>query len=473
MWCEYRDAIVQQSRRCIVRSRSWQRRHVWGIGAIILVLCTAVVSVFTANAVQYKAIITATLLDASTIRVTGTGFPPSVLVKVKYDFAGTSQVHDIASSTAGNITDDMQVAAGFVGTVKIAASSTKVGEVSASTPTPATQSSGSTTSKPSVVPNQTASTLASASVLQVDPAGEAFYVDCNAASSGDGSQARPWKDPSTINGMTLPAGAVVNFQPGCTWNGYITLNAQATAAHPVVLRANPNAQGPMPTFTAENAVAEYETQAIMTVKSPYVGVEGLHFTNNHGVGIQVDGDNSKVVGVSVDNVGLGVWVAGDDTNVSDTNIRDLHIVRSTPGGDDDFGAVGFNVEAVNVTIQNSSCTNCIAPSPDYGTDGGFVEVWKKGDGLQVLNNTAKNTNGFFEIGGEGGSDSANNVLVRGNSIDNCQGVALTLNTSGKFAMQINNLRFEKNTIVDPQNKAYLGNSDAVTATNNTLNGLPM
>jgi hypothetical protein len=85
--------------------------------------------------------------------------------------------------------------------------------------------------------------------------------------------------------------------------------------------------------------------------------------------------------------------------------------------------------------------NCRAPSSDYGSDGGFVEVWKQGDNTYVHHNFADNTNGFFEIGGSG---SARNIKVAQNVLYNVHG-GLCLHNGGSFTISFDNFRFEENT----------------------------
>lgn len=397
------------------------------------------------------------------------GFPPKASVSLTYEFGGTPQLKTVVASEDGHITNDMTIPEGYKGSVRIVAKANKT-KVTLTQGAPAPK-----TAATSSIPQERTSveTTETASALKIDPNGEQFYIDCNVASGGDGSKASPWKNPTSLNGTTLPAGAVVNFQRGCSWDGRVTVSATGSATSPVVLRADPASTGSAPSLSATAESTVNIDEAIMTVESPYVGVEGLHFTKNHGIGVKMSGAFGQVVNVAIDNVGLGIWFGGDNGIASGVHIRDLHMVRSTSGGDDDFGAVGFNVEATNVTVENSSCTNCIDESPDYGYDGGFVEVWKKGDGLRVINNVSKNTDGFFEAGGEGGGDSANNLLFAGNSIDECRGVGMVLHTTGKFSIAIQGIRLENNTIVDAKGEFYIGNSSLVTSSNNTLNGKPL
>ena len=125
------------------------------------------------------------------------------------------------------------------------------------------------------------------------------------------------------------------------------------------------------------------------------------------------------------------------------------MVRSTPGGNDDYGAVGFAVNGKYNEISYSVCDGCKAPSQDYDIDGGFAEIFNDGDATYIHHNRATNSNGFIEMGANGGSRSANNVRIAYNVIENA-GIAVNVNRDNPFAIDVNNLRFENNTMVQTE-----------------------
>jgi hypothetical protein len=47
-------------------------------------------------------------------------------------------------------------------------------------------------------------------------AGANYYVDCSAASDGNGSQAAPWNNLATVNGKTFAPGDSLLFARGTT-----------------------------------------------------------------------------------------------------------------------------------------------------------------------------------------------------------------------------------------------------------------
>jgi hypothetical protein len=131
--------------------------------------------------------------------------------------------------------------------------------------------------------------------------------------------------------------------------------------------------------------------------------------------------------------------------VRNVNAHDLHMTVSTPGGYDDFGAIGFGVEADNAEIFGNSCTNCNAPSYDFGSDGGFVEIWNHGDNLKVHDNFGQNTNGILEIGGNTSDASAKNITVSDNTFQSPHG-GFWFHTDGLFGMPVSNVVISGNRI---------------------------
>ena len=135
-------------------------------------------------------------------------------------------------------------------------------------------------------------------------------------------------------------------------------------------------------------------------------------------------------------------------------IHDLHMYNNTPGGDDDSGAVGFDVEADDATIAFTSCTHCRAPSYDYGHDGGFVDIWRHGNRLQLVDNTGSDIQGFLEIGGLGGTDSAYDVIATGNVITDTH-TGVWVHGDGTFAIATGNITLDGNTFTTTDTEPLL------------------
>jgi hypothetical protein len=257
------------------------------------------------------------------------------------------------------------------------------------------------------------------------------FVSCRGNDRNPGGLAAPLRTPSAAFSQSLPAGSTVALERGCTWNGTLdmrgdnlSLTAYGVGPAPVV------SGGPVRLLGARQVVRD------------------LRVTSGVGAGIEVRGAHGAVRDVQVDRVGIGVLVTGRSAAVSGADVRDLHMVVDTPGGDDDYGAVGFNVQAAGASIADSSCVNCRAPSHDYGFDGGFAEIWNYGDGLSLHDNVVRDSDGILEVGGDRPDASARGVSVRDNRFDEAHGGFVLHAVGDRFGMATPSLVISGNTIVN-------------------------
>ncbi len=143
--------------------------------------------------------------------------------------------------------------------------------------------------------------------------------------------------------------------------------------------------------------------------------------------------------------------------------RDLHLFTSTLRSinpNDDSGAVGYNVEATDVTIRRSVCVRCRAKSSDYGYDGGFTEIWRKGDRLRAYASTGYETDGFLEIGGVRG-DRVNGVHLAENRVSRAHGRAVYINHGGPYDIAVSGVVLPKNVIQVIGGRALAGKTWAI------------
>ena len=206
----------------------------------------------------------------------------------------------------------------------------------------------------------------------------------------------------------------------------------------------------------------------LIIASPYVTVRGLHVGHAAGPGIEVTAPHTTVDGVEVDDVGFGMSIHGAFTLVSNSRIHDLHMYNNTQGGNDDSGAIGFDIEADDVTITHTSCTHCRAESYDYGHDGGFADIFDAGNRVKLISNTGDDIDGFLELGSAHGG-SANDVLVQGNYITHSYG-GFVVHSGDTFGISVTNLQIVGNTIinVDPGKEMFYGNLGAIVLKDNSL-----
>lgn len=272
--------------------------------------------------------------------------------------------------------------------------------------------------------------------------GVTLYVSCAGDDRNGGTAAAPLRSVTAATRRALPAGSSILFARGCSWTGPVEPRGSGTAESPVVVGAY--GTGPDPVLTGSPAAG---SPAAVRLLGDYQTVRDVHVTDAAGSGVEIWGEHATVRDVEIDGAGIGVLLGGPYGSVFDTRVHDLHMVVDTPGGDDDYGAVGFDVQAAGVEIARSSCVNCRATSHDYGHDGGFAEIWNDGDDLDLHDDTGENTDGILEMGGNRPAASARRVEVRDNRFQDAHG-GIVIHEGDRFGITVTALTVSGNTIVN-------------------------
>ena len=266
------------------------------------------------------------------------------------------------------------------------------------------------------------------------------YVNCQTGRDGSaGTITAPLRTIASATAAPRAPGTTVFLARGCAWNGLTVLRGAGTTAAPVVMTAY--GAGAAPVITGRSLSM---SQAVLQLNDAYQLVKNIAVRQAIGLGIIVQGTNGRVDGVEISDVGTGVRFAGRAGVAQGVNVHDLHMIQNTAGGDDDFGALGFEVQNNDVEIAGSRCVNCRAVSRDYGWAGGFVKVWNHGDRLKVHDNIGFNTSGVLELAGNTTGASAVGVVISGNSFADAHGGVFF--RAGKFAVPVGTVSFTRNTI---------------------------
>jgi hypothetical protein len=282
------------------------------------------------------------------------------------------------------------------------------------------------------------------------------------SATGDGSdsangtsETTPWATITKVNNTAFAAGDIVQFKRGSTWTGVqLTIDSSG-----VIYQAYGSGNAPVVQRAASPTMSGY-THAIEVSGSGNT-IKDFLVRHGHEAGIFLtsSAQGNTIASNEVTASGTGVMVSGPNNLITSNYVHDLHMIVATSGGDDDYGAVCFWLNIGHNEVSHNRGVNCSAPSPDYGTDGGFVEVWQNGDGTNVHHNSALNTNGFFEVGGRQGT--ARDMVVAYNILDGT-GSSMCLQIGTSFSVSIDNLRFENNTVPNGSGR-FLCISGATTA----------
>jgi len=257
----------------------------------------------------------------------------------------------------------------------------------------------------------------------------------------------PLRTIAKINAMSFVPGDTVRFRRGGLWTGQLNIIHSGTEAQRIVYTSYGDGPDPVvknpgiPSGSAINITADW-------IVVEHFLVREAHYA---GVSISKGADHNIVRHIEATQVGMGIGVSGRSNLLTKNYTHDLTIIKNTPGGDDDYGAVGIWLFGSGNEVSYNRMLNCKAPSLDYGFDGGMVEFYGNVDSSYVHHNWGENCNGAFEVGGKADTLS-DNIIAYNISINNI--VSGGFHVGGKFGVRLENFRVENNVFVDMGKRDY-------------------
>ncbi|BCW35097.1 hypothetical protein StoSoilA2_11530 [Arthrobacter sp. StoSoilA2] len=224
-----------------------------------------------------------------------------------------------------------------------------------------------------------------------------FYVDCSAASPGDGSQASPFNSIAQVNGHgAFNAGESVLFRAGADCTGALTPAGTGVADHPITLSAY--GDGDKPTINGNGAVA-----AIQITNASHWTVSGLHVVNP-----------------------------------SDTPVRRVGILFENSGTAQTAGIVVTGNHVEDVAGWRNKATNGAGFAQSAGI---MVRSWGKGsvDGITITDNEVNDAaGGGVKISAPDTTERYNTkVYVARNKIHDVGGDAIVIHNSDAPLIEYN------------------------------------
>jgi hypothetical protein len=244
-----------------------------------------------------------------------------------------------------------------------------------------------------------------------------------------------------VNAHKFLPGDIIHFKRGSNWTGGLVINDSGIEGKPIIFTAY--GSGDKPVFRNPANPGNYADT--IKIDADWVIVEELLISDTSYAGIEIFHRNHIVVqNNEITNVGMGMVIHGQSNLVTQNYIHDLHMYNNTPGGKDDYGAVGVLLNSTsNNEISYNKFENCNAPSYDFGSDGGVVEWWGDSNNNYIHHNFATENNGFLEVGG---GQAWDNIVSYNISMNN--GVFSVIHLGGTFQSDVRNFRIENNTIVE-------------------------
>ncbi len=276
--------------------------------------------------------------------------------------------------------------------------------------------------------------------LIVKPSTIHYYVDnINGNDTNSGRDpAEAWRTLDQVNQTNFLPNTIIHFRRGGTWTGELLITDSGAPDAPITV--TDYGAGEKPVFRNPGG------GDAIHVDADWVVVENLRVQEASVAGVRLDwwADHNIVRNIEITNVGIGVLVDGRYNLVTNNYIHDLNMVVNTNnGGTDDYGAVGIWLHTSYNEISYNTLVNCIAPSYDWGVDGGAFEMYGETNNNYIHHNWAANSDGFLEIGG---GSAHNNVLAYNVSLNN--GRLWHLHLEGQYFSNIDYLKVEHNTIVE-------------------------
>ena len=279
-----------------------------------------------------------------------------------------------------------------------------------------------------------------------------YFVDSiNGSDFNSGkSTSEPWQTLVPVNSTRFSPSDIIYFKRGSSWDGGLVITDSGEEGNPITFTAY--GSGDKPIF--RNPGGQGSGTKSVVINSDWVIVEDLLISDANDAGIFISplAEHVVIQDNEATNVGIGVSIYNSQYNLVTRNyIHDLHMVVNTPDGSDDFGAIGVSIAyASHNEISYNSMVNCLAPSYDWGTDGGAVEWWGTSDDNYIHHNWATGDNGFLEVGGGTAYD---NRVAYNISINN--GIFSVIHLIGQFASDVRNFRIENNTIIETANPSWV------------------
>lgn len=275
-----------------------------------------------------------------------------------------------------------------------------------------------------------------------------YYFDAESGSDGNvGSRSSPWKSLGKFRQLNPAPGDSILLKRGSNWTkDSIIIRVTGAIGKPVVFSDYGESSKSRPHIASAGLL-------IVVDKSKYVVIENLELSGARGGCVEMwDSSSAHIVvqGVEAHGCGGGIYATGTDVVLRDNFLHDGKMVVNTKDVmDDDYGATGINLGRLDgCDVHGNRLVDLVAPSFDYGVDGGAIEFWKTTRNCDIHGNFAYRTDGFMEFGGQAG-DSVVGVAIHHNvaletSVLACFHVASSTNP---FGVGYENVRVDNNLVV--------------------------
>ena len=324
-----------------------------------------------------------------------------------------------------------------------------------------------------------------------------YYISSSGKDSNIGTSASAaWQSLSKLEAMMkdIKAGDSILFKRGDSFSEILSWNKPGIKGTPIVFSSY--ATGAKPLFQYPKQLKTPVTERILfSITGDYIVIDGFNITDKDfpvndklnpancgiafsiGISGSLNTNHCIIKNCDMSNIGMGIVINGNLNIVDSCNITDLKNLKNTQGEpgnassfDDDYGANGVTLSGNLNTITHNYFSGNWAISYDYGFNGGAIEAFGPTSRNKIMYNTIIDCNGVMEFGSAHGGGAAYNLIAYNLLINN--GMLTWVNTNGTFAIQVSNVQYFNNTIVDINNRfkdeglfGFSGSPDADTVFN--------
>ena len=294
-----------------------------------------------------------------------------------------------------------------------------------------------------------------APIAQASPSGM-YYVD--SVSGHDGQCGTmpdtAWRTLAPLHARSFQPGDVIHFRRGSHWHGGLHITSSGLAGQPITYTTYGDPSAPRPIFSN---TGEWSTS--IRISASWIVLEGVMVRDAHENGVRIErhANHNIVRDIEATDVGIGVGVFGQHNIVSDSLFYDLNMVHNVDNGsDDDWGAVGVVIYNSYNEVSHNAMRGCLAPSYDFGVDGGAVEIYAlygTVKGSRIHGNWSCSNAGFLEIGGVAGSEIVDTEVSY--NVSHNGGIFLCMHLDGNFGSTVRDMRVENNTVIEHEGWSVL------------------
>lgn len=280
-------------------------------------------------------------------------------------------------------------------------------------------------------------------------------VDGNDAWDGNTPETA-WKTITKLNTDVLDPfliyeGSRILFKRGCTFSGLMAIWNDGTANQRITFGAY--GTGDLPIITGTPASL---WNGILTLGGDYITVQNIHWQATSGAGVHVYATEQHCIVEDCefdDPTCIAVNDSGEHTIVRNNSIHDLKLIATAGEGAVALGLFGHYGEVYGNEILRCLDTNVYAPNGEGWAFEFYADASSQPSNYEIHDNWVEDCGGTVEFGASSTSYTISNIHIYSNVfVDNR--VCSFWSVGGSYGVQLDNVVFESNTIVESNSGAW-------------------